>query len=30
MQLQIKAKDAGVKRGTLDATTNNAYDAGVK
>ena len=22
MQLQIKAQDAGVKRGTLDATTN--------
>ena len=30
MQLQIKAQDAGVKRGTLDATTNKAEDAGVK
>ena len=30
MQLQIKAQGAGVKRGTLEATTNNAEDAGVK
>ena len=30
MQLQIKAQDAGVKRGTLDATTNKAEHAGVK
>ena len=30
MQLQIKAQDAGVKRGTFNATTNKAEDAGVK
>ena len=30
IQLQIKAQDAGVKRGTLNATTNKAEDAGVK
>ena len=30
MQLQIKAQDAGVKRGTLDAATNKAEDAGLK
>ena len=30
MQLQIKAQDAGVKRGTLDALQIKAQDAGVK
>ena len=30
MQLQIKGQDAGVKRGTLDATKNKGTAASVK
>ena len=30
MQLQIKAQDAGVKRGTLDTTKNKGTAASVK